>query len=190
MHRTTLALITLAGVAAATVGFALEPTTQPANTQPATSQPTSTPQTAAADPAQDNLRAVLETFRSDFNAAKIRTINETMALTAAEAAKFWPVYQKYETELSAVTDRRIDVLARFVRLSAQGGLSDANANDIAEQSLQIAQDRLDLWKKYHKEISAAVSPVRGAQFLQVEHQIALLVDINIASEMPRVEPAK
>ena len=185
MHRTTLALITLAGVAAATVGFALEPTTQPAN-----SQPTSTPQTAAADPARENLRAVLETFRSDFNAAKIRTINETMALTAAEAAKFWPVYQKYETELSAVTDRRIDVLARFVRLSSQGGLSDANANDIAEQSLQIAQDRLDLWKKYHKEISAAVSPVRGAQFLQVEHQIALLVDINIASEMPRVEPAK
>jgi len=178
MIRTTLALIALAGVAAASVGLTREP-----------APPQTTEAAPATAPIPENLRQVLETFRSDFNAAKIRTINETLALTAAEAAKFWPVYQKYETELSAVTDRRIEVLTRFVRLSAEGGLSDDNANDIAEKSLQLAQDRLDLWKKYHKEISVSVSPVRGAQFLQVEHQIALLVDMNIASEMPRVEGA-
>jgi hypothetical protein len=178
MIRTSLAFIALAGVAAASVGLTLEP-----------APPQTTEVAPAAAPIPENLRQVLETFRSDLNAAKIRTINQSMELTAAEAAKFWPIYQRYETELSAVTDRRIEVLTTFVKLSADGGLSDDNANDIAEKSLQLAQDRLDLWKKYHKEISAGVSPVRGAQFLQVEHQIALLVDMNIASEMPRVEGA-
>jgi hypothetical protein len=48
----------------------------------------------------------------------------------------------------------------------------------------VTGDRLALWKKYHQRISRAVSPVRGAQFLQVEHQMALFVDLNIASEMP------
>jgi hypothetical protein len=46
------------------------------------------------------------------------------------------------------------------------------------------QDRLSLWKKYQKKISKAVSPMRAAQFLQVEHQMALFIDLSIASEMP------
>ena len=46
------------------------------------------------------------------------------------------------------------------------------------------QARLDLWKKYRKKIAKAVSPARAAQFLQVEHQVALFMDLNIAAEMP------
>jgi len=34
----------------------------------------------------------------------------------------------------------------------------------------------------YQQISEAVSPVRAAQFLQVENQMALFVNINIASE--------
>ena len=34
----------------------------------------------------------------------------------------------------------------------------------------------------YQQIREAVSPVRVAQFLQVENQMALFVDINIASE--------
>ena len=33
----------------------------------------------------------------------------------------------------------------------------------------------------------AVSPMRAAQFLQVENPMALFVDICVASEIPRVE---
>jgi hypothetical protein len=55
---------------------------------------------------------------------------------------------------------------------------------LAGQWLQNAQDRLDLWKVYSERISRVVSPMRGAQFLQVENQMALFVDISIASEMP------
>ncbi len=39
---------------------------------------------------------------------------------------------------------------------------------------------------YYQRISTAVSPIRAAQFLQVEHQLALFVDLSIASEMPVV----
>lgn len=42
---------------------------------------------------------------------------------------------------------------------------------------------------YHKQISDAVSPVRAAQFLQIENQVAIFVDLNIASEMPLVDSA-
>ena len=57
---------------------------------------------------------------------------------------------------------------------------------MADRWLANAQERLDLWKKYHQQISFAVSPVRAAQFLQVENQMAIFVDLNIATEMPMV----
>jgi hypothetical protein len=61
---------------------------------------------------------------------------------------------------------------------------------MAAQWLQNSQARLDLWKKYNLKISRAVSPIRAAQFLQVENQVALFVDMSIASEMPEIAPSK
>jgi hypothetical protein len=132
----------------------------------------------------DDLRAVLEVFRSDFNTGKIRTINQVMKLTEAEAEKFWPIYREYETELAAVADRKIALIREFITLHHSGGMTNSNAAPFASKWLAVKQAQLDLWKKYHQLIGEGVSPVRAAQFLQVEHQIALMVDINIASEMP------
>jgi len=134
----------------------------------------------------DDLRACLEMFRSDVNSAKIRTINEVMKLTGPEAEKFWPVYRKYEKELAAVGDRKLAMIREFTPLLFGGRLDDQKANDLAGRWLKNTQERLDLWKKYHKQISKAVSPIRAAQFLQVEHQMALFIDLNIAAEMPVV----
>ena len=134
--------------------------------------------------ATDELRGYLEMLRSDVNTAKIHTINEVMKLTGPEAEKFWPVYRKYEKDLAAVGDRKLALIREFATLHFGGTLDDKQAADLAARWLKNTQERLDLWKKYHKQISKAVSPIRAAQFLQVEHQMALLIDLSIASEMP------
>jgi hypothetical protein len=113
-----------------------------------------------------------------------------MKLTGPEAEKFWPVYRKYEKELSAVAERKLALIQEFAPLHFSGRLDDQHAANLADRWLKNTQERLDLWKKYHKQISKAVSPMRGAQFLQVEHQMALFVDLNIASEMPALGTVK
>jgi hypothetical protein len=141
----------------------------------------------AADPTAaepDDLRAVLETMRSDVNGYKIRTLNQVMALTGAEAEAFWPLYRQYEKELAAVGDRKLALIREFAALRSAGTMDQKTWNTLAQQWLKNVQDRLDLWKKYQKQIAKAVSPMRAAQFLQVEHQMALFIDLNIASEMP------
>ena len=136
-------------------------------------------------PGSDNVRAYLEMMRSDTNATKIKLLNEVMQLTAEEAKKFWPVYREYEREQGDVGERKLRLIREFfTQFNEAGALNDASAKRLAPQWLQNAQDRLDLWKKYHAKISAAVSPLRAAQFLQVEHQLGLFVDFAIASEMP------
>lgn len=137
-----------------------------------------------ADAASDDLRTVFETFRSDVNAFKVRTLNQAMQMTGPEAERFWPVYRQYEKELAAVADQKVALLREFVERCATDSLDDADANSIARRWLKNVQARLDLWKKYQRRIAKAVSPARAAQFLQVEHQMALFMDLNIAADMP------
>jgi hypothetical protein len=137
----------------------------------------------------DNTRAYLEILRSDLNADKITLYNRVMQLTEPEAKKFWPVYRDYERELMALSDQRLELIRDFFTRQDTGKLTDEVSKDIADRWLKGVQSRLDLWKKYHKTISEAVSPTRAAQFLQLENQIALFIDIAIASEMPAIAPA-
>ncbi len=136
----------------------------------------------AAEP--DDLRAILEMMRSDVNGFKIRTLNKVMVLTGPEADRFWPIYRNYEKELAAVGDRKVALIREFAALRAAGSMDQKSWDGLAQRWLKNVQERLELWKKYQKKISTAVSPMRAAQFLQVENQMALFVDLSIAAEMP------
>lgn len=135
-------------------------------------------------PDEENLRAILDLMRSDTNPFKIRTLNQVMALTRPEAEKFWPVYQRYEKELGEISDRGVRFIREFLELQAKGNRDDKQWNTLAKQWLKLKEEQLDLWSKYQKKINKDLSAYRAAQFLQVEHQMALLTDLSIASEMP------
>jgi hypothetical protein len=49
--------------------------------------------------------------------------------------------------------------------------------------------RLDLLEKYHGKIEDSLSSVKAGQFLQIENQIGIFIDMTIASEMPLVGSA-
>jgi hypothetical protein len=147
------------------------------------------PVVAPAQPADrppDDARAYLEMLRSDFNATKVRTINQAMQLTGPEAEAFWPIYRQYEKDLAAVGDQKLALIREFMTAHKNGSLTNPSAKSLSERWLKNTQARLDLWNKYYKKISKALSPVRGAQFLQIENQVALFVDMSIASEMPAI----
>ena len=134
--------------------------------------------------APDDLRAILEMMRSDVNGYKVRTLNQVMALTGPEADRFWPIYRQYEKELATVGDRKVALIKEFAAQRAAGAMDQKAWEGLAQRWLKNVQDRLDLWKRYQKKIGQAVSPMRAAQFLQVENQMALFIDLNIAAEMP------
>lgn len=136
----------------------------------------------------DDTRAYFEVLRSEFNADKVATINQIMKLNETESPKFWPIYREYEKELAGVGDRKLELIREFFKYHTRGSLTNEKSKDIATRWLENLQERTDLWKKYHKRISDDLSPIRAAQFLQIENQIALFIDLSIASEMPAIVP--
>jgi Spy/CpxP family protein refolding chaperone len=138
----------------------------------------------------DNLYNYLQLLRSDFNSVKVELVNGIMKLSAEDAKKFWPIYREYENELGEQAVRRAEFIAEFVQSHADGTFDNARAKEMAKRWFKAQRARLDLLQKYHTRIEKALSPVQAGQFLQIENQIGLFIDVTIASEMPRVGETK
>ncbi len=134
----------------------------------------------------DDLREMLEVLRSDLNSHKVEVINAALKLSDEEAEIFWPIYKAYEVELAELVEDKLRLIGDYYQLYYADAKHDDSWDAVADRSIRGRQNRLALWQEYHGKISAALSPYRAAQFLQLEGQIALLVDLSIASELPNI----
>ncbi len=134
----------------------------------------------------DNLYNYLQLLRSDVNSLKVELINSIMNLSAEDAKKFWPIYRDYENELDKAAINRAELVSEFVKAHQDGSFDNTKAKDMAKRWFKSQRARLDLLEKYHGRIEKALNSVKAGQFLQIENQIGLFIDITIASEMPKV----
>jgi hypothetical protein len=134
----------------------------------------------------DNIYNYLQLMRSDVNSAKVELVNSIMKLNAENAKKFWPIYRDYENELGKLAIDRAELIAEFVQSHKDGSFDNVKAKDMAKRWFKSQRARLDLLEKYHGKIEKALTPVQAGQFLQIENQVGLFIDVAIASEMPRV----
>jgi hypothetical protein len=145
-------------------------------------------QQAAVTPAETkdlNLRAYAELLRADVRAQKVAIITELMEFTDAEDKAFWPIYRAYDTELAAINDERLNGIEEYAR--NYGKVNDALADKLATKALELEGRRTALKQKYFARFKTALSATTAARFLQVENQILLLVDLQIAASLPIVK---
>lgn len=134
----------------------------------------------------DNIYNYLQLLRSDVNSLKVELVNSIMKLSAGDAKVFWPIYRDYENELGTQAINRAEMIAEFVQFHRDGTFDDAKAKEMARRWFKSQRARLDLLEKYHAKIEKALTSVQAGQFLQIENQFGLFIDVTIASEMPKV----
>ncbi len=144
----------------------------------------------SAPPMTDETAAFIANGRAQMREDKVVLINEAMNLNTADPNydtiydAFWHTYYNYEGELRKINDERIQLI-RDYQFNYEN-MNDSIANNLAERALAIHKKRLDLLAKYYEKMKKATSPLIAAKFLQVEYQISLLMDIDIASKTPLV----
>ena len=129
--------------------------------------------------------AYMELLRSDVRTAKVEILTDALALSATQGEAFWPIYREYGTELAKLGDRRIAMIKAFAE--TYGSTTDEQATLFAKDWFALQSGRLKLRKKYFDRVSKAVSPLVAAQFMQVENVAGMLIDIQIAAELPLME---
>jgi hypothetical protein len=131
-----------------------------------------------------NLTAYAELLRSDVRAQKVAIITEVMHFTETEDAAFWPIYREYDLEMARLGDERVAMIAEYA--SHYSKLTDATAEKLASKALDLEARRQALKAKYFDRLKTALSPRTALRILQVEHQLLLLIDLQISSALPIV----
>ena len=129
-----------------------------------------------------NLSAYAELLRSDIRVQKVAIIAQVMQFSEAEEAAFWPIYREYDTEMAKLGDERVALIADFAR--NYDTLADPVADRLAKTALDLEARRQAVKAKYYERVRAALKPRTALRFLQVEHQLLLLVDLQISAALP------
>ena len=141
-----------------------------------------TEQSSSVTPKEQNLEEYVKLLREDVRSQKSAVMSEVMQLNPDEAAKFWPIYREYDTELTKVNDLRIANIEQYAR--AYGQLTDDKADELIRRAMMYQQQRGDLLAKYYERMKQELGALTAARFVQVEHQLLLIIDLQIASSLP------
>jgi hypothetical protein len=129
-----------------------------------------------------NLSAYAELLRSDVRAQKVAILTEVMGFTEAEDKAFWPIYREYDAALAKLGDERVALIAEYA--ANYDKLTDQVADSLASKALNLERQRQEVKAKYYERFKTALSPRTALRFLQVEHQLLLLIDLQISASLP------
>jgi len=152
-------------------------------TQPkkAVAQTSASPQ---ANTQKRNIQGYIELLRSDVRQQKAEMMGAVMVLSAADAAKFWPIYSDYDAELTKVNDLRVANIEEYARTYAD--MTDAKADELIHNAAAFERQRSELLAKYYERVKESLGAITAARFVQVEHQLLLIIDLQVASSLPLV----
>lgn len=128
---------------------------------------------------------LLEMIKNDINSERRAIIAEAIKIPIGQETEFWNLYNQMEKELDGLTDKRASNIKKFADNAAV--LTDDVANDLAMTYFDIKSSRVKIYKTYYKKITKVMSKVESARFVQVMDQIQLLIDVQIAAEVPLIE---
>ena len=129
-----------------------------------------------------NFQAYAELLRSDVRFQKVAIITEVMGFTETEDAAFWPIYREYDAEMTKLGDERVSLIAEYA--SNYSTLTDAVADKLAAKAIDLEARRQAAKAKCYDRVKKALSPRTALRFLQVEHQLQLLIDLQISASLP------
>ena len=146
------------------------------------SQARSVTPTASADTQEKNIQEYIELLRADVRQQKDEIMGAVMELDAEQSAKFWPIYSEYDAELTKLNKQIVANILEYADNYDQ--MTDAKADELVQKDIDFHNQRSALLGKYYGRVKAALGSIQAARFAQIEDQLLLLIDLQIASSLP------
>jgi len=112
-------------------------------------------------------------------------IAANLNLTADEATKFWPIYDQYQAEYAKIGDAKYQLIKEYAQ--NWGTVTDEQALLYTRRALDIDQSVIQLRQKYVPIVNQVLPGKKTATFFQLDRRIGLLIDVQLASQIPLVQ---
>ena len=136
---------------------------------------------------EQNFRAYAMLLRADLKTQRKEIITELMQFDDEDAAKFWPIFEQYDAELSKIGDGRMELIVEYAR--NYENLTNDQADSLMSKAFELEVQRAQLKKKYFDRMKEALSATQATRFFLVENQIQHIIDLQISSGLPVAKTA-
>jgi hypothetical protein len=127
----------------------------------------------------------LNLLRKDLRSKRKQLIAANLKLTDTEASKFWPVYDQYVTDLIAINDKKFGLIQDYA--DNWGRMTNEQSLLFSRQWLDMDIQTAQLRQKYVPIVSKVLDGKKTATFFQLDRRIAMMMELQVASQMPLVQ---
>jgi len=127
----------------------------------------------------------LDLLRKDLRSQRKQLVATNLSLTDTEATKFWPVYDQYVSELIAINDKKFGLIQDYA--DNWGKLTNEQSLSFVRQWLDADIATAQLRQKYVPVVSKVLDGKKSATFFQLDRRIAMMMELQVSSQMPLVQ---
>lgn len=125
-------------------------------------------------------------LRKDIRSQKKQLIAANVPLTDAEAQKFWPLYDQFTQELVMINNDKYALIKEYAQ--SYNTMTDAQADNWTQRMLKVDASVGALRQSYFQKFRSVLTARKTALYEQVERRAQLIIDLQIASQVPLVQP--
>jgi hypothetical protein len=129
-------------------------------------------------------KANLDILRDTIQANKKALVAANLTLTDEEAARFWPLYDRYQADLKLVQDRAVKIIEDYT--ASFNNLSDDKAMKLADDWLSAEGDRVKVRRTYLDEFAKVLPGRKVVRFYQIENKMDAVLRYDLAGQIPVV----
>lgn len=118
-------------------------------------------------------------------ADKKALVTQTLALTDAEAKKFWPAYEAYRRSVDIANRERNLVLERLI--GSNKPISDLYAKQLASALVAADDAEIKARRTLYNRVMKALPAKKAARYLQLESKVRAQQAYEIAAAFPLVK---
>jgi len=135
------------------------------------------------DKPSDNMQILREKIKAD----KKLLVAANMELTESEAKGFWPVYEEYQKDLTAINQRIGKLIESYAADYRASTLTDEKAKKLIDELVAIEQAEAGLKAASVPKLSKVLPQKKVARYLQIENKIRAVVKYELAEKVPLVQ---
>jgi hypothetical protein len=124
----------------------------------------------------------VQILQSIYGKEKRDVVTLMMNLSEADGAKFWPIYDVYEAERKKLGAERAAIITEYAK--NYSSLTDAKADELMARIFKNDLSVDKLHKSYYAKVKKALSPMKAAQFFQIEVYLQNQIRAAISDSLP------
>jgi hypothetical protein len=125
-----------------------------------------------------DMQALRQAVKND----KRAFVESVMKLDAAEAKRFWPIYDTYQRSLDSMGRRRVVAVQGL--MFRDKPITNLAAKRYAAEMLALDEEEIKARRTMRNRVMRALPAVKAARYMQLEDKIRATQDYDVAASVP------